>query len=72
MKPFQFIGVFSLECLAPAFEMNLVQLLLKGGQRSVILDGCKEVINITDSYSDGFDILNIFAEIGRASCRERV
>ena len=40
--------MLSLECFAPAFEMNLVQLLLERGKLSVILDGCKEVIDVPD------------------------
>ena len=36
------------EGFAPAFEMNLVQLIQERSKLSVILDGCKEVINITD------------------------
>ena len=40
--------MLSLKGFAPAFEMNLVQLFLKGGQCSVIFDGSKEVIDVTD------------------------
>ena len=66
-------SVFGLEGFASAFEMNPVQLILERSKLSVILDGCKEVINITDHLIVAADItlhqLKLNPGVGQPDCQ---